>query len=162
MTSWVRRTGLLLLAALAAGCAAQGYYLEEETDRIYVKNRWGTVTKWYEPRTQEYDEIAARFWPYLLEDPSKPSPSAQGRKARLSKLIRTLDKDQWRILLDLDLWSGKDKVDLAHLEDLERMAKAVKGLSFGEYLAMKDAAHTRSRLMDRLLQGRQAEGALAP
>lgn len=135
----------------AAGCAHRGYYLEERTRRIYVRNSWGRVTTWYEPGTKEYEAIALKFWPTLVDGPAAPDASG-GRRGRLKAFMKGLDKDQWHILLDLELWTGDDRVDLSHLEDMETVARAVKGLPFGDYVALKDRYPIRSELRASLLE----------
>ena len=143
----------LLLAAVAFGCAHHGYFLDEPTRRIYAKNSWGRVTTWYEPGTPEYRKIAQQFWPELAGGLGKAHAPASGRRERLNRLMHGLNKDQWQILLDLGLWSGDDLKDLSRLEDLEAMARAVKGLSFDDYLGLKKEYPTDSDLRNRLLEG---------
>ncbi|MBI5201114.1 MAG: hypothetical protein HY925_05980 [Elusimicrobia bacterium] len=146
---------LAFLACLAAaGCAHHGYFLDEQTKRIYTKDSWGRVTKWYEPDTQEYNAVALRFYPGLLDKPMlKPSDDEPSRRGRLKRFMQALDRDQWHILLDLELWTGDDKIDLAHLEDLERVAKAVDGMPFDDFMRLKEQYPIRPELMARLLKG---------
>lgn len=149
--------GVLLLAAVS-GCARRGYFLDEETRRIYTRNSFGRVTKWYEPGTAEYDQIALRFYPSVIEKPAPREDAPSGRRGRMAAFMKGLDKDQWHILLDMDLWTGDDRVDLQHLEDMEAVARAVKGLPFNDYLEMKRRYPIRSELRAQLMSlsgGRQ-------
>ncbi|MBI4425345.1 MAG: hypothetical protein HY554_16570 [Elusimicrobia bacterium] len=156
-----RRSLPAALVLLAAGCAHHGYFLEESTGRIYARNAFGRVTKRYAPGSDEYDAIALRFWPNLIEKPAQPQ-AAPGRRGRLAEFMRGLDKDQWHILLDLDQWTGDDRIDLAHLEDLEAMAGAVKGLPFTDYLSLKERTPSRSELKAMLLKGEREGTRLSP
>ncbi len=69
-----------LLALAAAGCAHRGYFLDEPTRRIYTRNSFGRVTKWYEPGTEEYNSIALRFYPSLLDKPVERPDEATNSK----------------------------------------------------------------------------------
>ena len=141
----------LLLAAAAFGCAHRGYFLDEPTRRICAKDSWGRITTWYEPGTPEYRKIALQFWPELAGGAGKDRP--RGRRERLNRLMHGLDKDQWHILLDLEMWTGNDQVDLERLEDIEAMARAVKGLPFDDYLDLKRRYSLASELRKHLLEG---------
>lgn len=141
----------LLLLVVTAGCARRGYFLDEETRRIYTRNSWGRITKWYEPGTSEYDAIALRFYPSVIEKPAPKDAPPSGRRGRMAAFMKSLDKDQWHILLDMDLWTGDDRVDLQHLEDMESVARAVKGLPFNDYLEMKRRYPIRSELRAQLM-----------
>ena len=128
----------LVLAAAALGCAyRRGYYLDAPTRRIYAKDSWGRVTKWYEPGTPAYRKIAQQFWPELVDKPAAAPATQGGRRARMRAFMRGLSRDQWNIIMDLEMWTGNDQEDLSRLEDLEEMARAVKGLPFASYLEIK-------------------------
>lgn len=142
-----------LLALAAAGCAHRGYFLDEPSRRIYTKNSLGRVTKSYEPGTEEYNSIALRFYPQLVDKPADRPEDGLGRRSRLNAFMKGLDRDQWHILLDLELWTGDDKADLSHVEDLQRVARAVKGMPFNDFLDLKERYPIRSELMARLLKG---------
>ncbi|MCX5789276.1 MAG: hypothetical protein NTX64_12335 [Elusimicrobia bacterium] len=148
----LRAAVALLLAAAAFGCAHRGYFLDEPTRRIYAKDSWGRISTWYEPGTPEYRKIALQFWPELAGETRSGRPNS-GRRGRLNRLMHGLDQDQWHILLDLEMWTGKDEEDLARLEDLEAMAHAVKGLSFDHYLELKRRYSLAWELRKHLLEG---------
>ncbi|MBI4347159.1 MAG: hypothetical protein HY553_09915 [Elusimicrobia bacterium] len=143
---------VLTLSSAGLACAHRGYGLDESTRRIYARSASGRVTKWYEPGTEEYEAIARRFWPHILEKPT-PRPEEPGRRDRMNAFMRGLDRDQWHILLDLDLWTGDDKVDLSRLEDIEQVARAVKGMPFNDFLELKRRYPIRSELRAQLLKG---------
>lgn len=144
---------VLSLAPAGLGCAHRGYGLDESTRRIYARSASGRVTKSYEPGTEEYEAIARRFWPHLLEKPAPRPDESPGRRDRMNAFMRSLDRDQWHILLDLELWTGDDRVDLSRLEDIEEVARAVKGLPFHDFLELKRRYPIRSELRAHLLKG---------
>lgn len=141
---------LIVLAALA-GCARRGYVLDEPTRRIAARDSMGRVTKWYEPGTAEYDRIALRFYPGVVDKPAPKDAEAPGRRGRMAAFMKGLDKDQWHILLDMDLWTGDDRADLQRLEDMEAVARAVKGMPFNDYLELKRRYPIRSELRQQLM-----------
>lgn len=147
------RAAVVVAVLGTAACAHQGYFLEESTGRIYTRDAFGRIAKWYEPGTAEHDAIALRFWPGNVEKPKQPERPEPGPRGRMAAFMRGLDKDQWHILLDMDLWTGDDRIDLVHLDDMQIVARAVKDLPFNDYLELKRRYPIRSELRAHLMRG---------